>query len=258
MLILLLSSYSLFNQYHKVSLKRIVLESDKLVGSFSIVQFSDLHLNYSKSSKRLRKTIERVNDLSPDVIVITGDVLDANLTKTDSFANILKGLKSKYGVYAVTGNHEYYVGINNFIKFSKDCNIAVLLDEFVTLNDRINIIGINDSEIQRFETSVELNKYRTLIKPNMFNILLSHRPEIFDDASQHGADLVLSGHTHAGQIPPADLILKMFFKYNYGLYKKNNSYLYLTSGTGFWGPPMRLFSSNEIIHIVIKNRKKSD
>jgi uncharacterized protein len=214
---------------------------------------SDLHLDFLKSDKWLKDIINKTNNINPDLIVITGDLIDNDLSKIQQFCESLKKLKSKYGVYAVTGNHEFYVGINEFIKVAQHSNIKVLRNEKETISDSIELIGIDDNTGKRFsEIGSDLKtalKNCDLKKPI---ILLSHQPDIFSEAVKNGVDLQLSGHTHAGQIPPMDLIVKFYFKYPYGLYHRNLSYLYTTSGTGIWGPPMRLFSRSEIVKIILK------
>ncbi len=302
-LIAFLSLYSLFNVACEERIKEIKIKTSKLfpeTQSFNIVQLSDLHLNFIKSSRELEKIVKKTNLLNPDVIVITGDLIDADLNKTEELCSILKNLKANYGVYAVTGNHEFYAGIDKFKKFLLNSNIKLLQNENVSLPNGVKIIGIDDSESKRFDNiPIEENLIKALntpksvypvrengrlpnkdgiitsqsnsrtsiyrqesavlsngVNPKSFTLLLSHRPFIFDEASKLGIDLQLSGHTHAGQIPPMDLIVMAFLKYPYGFYKKENSCLYTTSGMGYWGPPMRLYSRSEIDSIIIQRQAK--
>ena len=169
------------------------------------------------------------------------------------FCDTLKKLKSRHGVFAVTGNHEFYAGINMFMDVAKNSNITVLRNEKITIADSIELAGIDDKAGTRFsEVGSDLKLALKNIDFTKPVILLSHRPDIFNEAEKSGVDLQLSGHLHAGQIPPMDLIVMLAFKYPYGLYRKNGSYLYTTSGTGIWGPPMRLFSRCEIVKIVLE------
>ncbi|MCX5782815.1 MAG: metallophosphoesterase [Elusimicrobia bacterium] len=309
-MIAVLSLYSIFNIVREERIKEIKIKSSKLsqkFSSFNIVQLSDLHLNFIKSSRRLENIVERANLLDPDVIVITGDLIDADLCKTEELCSILKNLKAKYGVYAVTGNHEFYAGIDKFKKILLNSNIRLLQNENISLPNNVELIGIDDSESKRFDNiPIEENLIKALNTPKSvypvrdlprrragsgrftnkdgsitspsnsmisisqqesavlsngvnskyFTLLLSHRSFIFDEASKLGIDLQLSGHTHAGQIPPMDLIVMSFLKYPYGFYKKDNSCLYTTSGTGYWGPPMRLSSHSEIVNIIIERQSK--
>ena len=153
-------------------------------------------------------------------------------------------------VFAVPGNHEFYSGIENFLNFARMANIQVLRNENVTIADGIQIIGIDDKAGKMISgRDVDLRSAALDCNFNNPVILLSHRPTNFEESAGIGVDLQLSGHTHAGQIPPMDLIVRLVYKYPYGLYKYKSAFIYTTCGTGIWGPPMRLFSQSEIVKI---------
>jgi len=254
--IFLVSAYSVYNVIRPDIIKELKIKIDKLpskLSGFTIVQFSDVHLHLLKSSGWLNGIIEKTNGLNPDLIVITGDLIDADLSRSDEFCYALNRLKSKYGVYAITGNHEYYAGVDKFLKIAKMSNIKVLRNEKTTIAGAIELAGVDDKTGKTYEgIGTRLNdalKDCDFKKPV---ILLSHQPDVFDEAAKAGVDLQLSGHVHAGQIPPMDLIVMFYFKYPYGLYHKGRSFLYTTSGTGTWGPPMRFFSRSEIVKIVLE------
>ncbi|MDO8734861.1 MAG: metallophosphoesterase [Elusimicrobiota bacterium] len=252
----LTAAYSFYNVAREPVIKELKIRTGKLpqkLSGFVIIQLSDLHINFLKSEKWLNKIVEKTNRENPDLVVITGDLIDADICRLDSFCDVLKKIKSKYGIFAVTGNHEFYAGIDKFLEIAKNSNITVLRNEKTTIADVIELVGIDDKEGRRFsEAGSDL---RLALKNCDFTkqvILLSHRPDIFNEAEKSGVGLQLSGHLHAGQIPPMDLIVMLAFKYPYGLYRQNGSYLYTTSGTGIWGPPMRLFSRCEIVKIVLE------
>ncbi|OGS43079.1 MAG: hypothetical protein A2539_09320 [Elusimicrobia bacterium RIFOXYD2_FULL_34_15] len=254
--ITLLTIFSIYNVSRGIRIKEIKLKTEKLpknLSKFSIVQLSDLHLDFLKNRKWFNDVVEKTNALNPDIIVITGDLIDTNLCNIDDHCELLTKLKSKYGVYAITGNHEYYTGLETFLDICKNSNINVLRNEKVTIANCIELAGVNDEEGKRFSGGgPDLNlalKNCDFKKPV---ILLAHRPTMFKDAVKSGVDLQLSGHTHAGQIPPVDLLVTLIYKYSYGFHKKNSSYIYTTFGTGTWGPPMRLFSRSEIVKIIIE------
>ncbi|MBN1621033.1 MAG: metallophosphoesterase [Endomicrobiales bacterium] len=256
-LTLLLSAYSLFNGTRQPVVKTIELGFQKLpdnLNGFTIVHLSDLHINLAKSQKWLQKIIDKTNGLNPDLIVITGDLIDGDLCKANHFCDTLVRFKSNNGVYAIAGNHEFYAGIELFEKIAENSNITVLRNEKVMIADNIELIGIDDVQTaKRFNEPTDfVDKTLNSINNKNLVILLSHQPDVFDKARRYGVDLQLSGHTHAGQIPPFDIIVQFAFRYPYGLYKRGSSYIYTTSGTDLWGPPMRLFSKNEIIKIVLK------
>lgn len=248
--------YSLYNVAREPVIKELKIKTGKVpqkLSGFVIIQLSDLHINFLKSEKWLSKIVEKTNRENPDLVVITGDLIDADLCKLDGFCDVLKKIKSKYGIFAVTGNHEFYAGIDKFLGIAKNSNIKILRNEKTTIAGAFELVGIDDKAGRRFsEVGSDLNSALKNIDFTKPVILLSHQPDIFNYAQKLGVNLQLSGHTHAGQIPPMDLIVMSAFKYPYGLYRQSGSYLYTTSGTGIWGPPMRLFSRCEIVKIVIE------
>ncbi len=271
-LIIILSIISYIKGNSLPDVVEYIIPSKKLPPGKTVtfIHLSDLHINYIKSPESwLKKIVSIVNAHKPDIVVITGDIIDVgDLYKNGiKFTDALKEIKPRYGIYAVSGNHEYYAGYDNFVRFAEKSNITIIDNKniFIPLGDSshhlgangIFLLGIPDDESARFRKSngiypdfdkaikgVELSK--------KFSILLSHRPSGFQKHSSSGIDLQLSGHLHAGQIPPMDLIIYLAFKYPWGLYKSAQSYIYTTSGTSIWGPPMRLFSRNEIVKFIIR------
>lgn len=248
------SIYSTFNGARVPVLKEVILRFEKLperLSGFTIIQLSDIHLNRLKTDGWLRKIVAVVNAQNADLITITGDLVDTELCKTNKFSEILKELKAKHGVYAVTGNHEYYIGIEKFMEFTRKSNITVLRNTKITIDNSIVLIGVDDDEFRRSSKgNLNLSDIIKNTSPDKLHILLSHRPTNFEEAAEMGVDLLLSGHTHAGQIFPAYLITKIAYKYSSGLYRYNKSYIYTSAGAGTGGVPMRLFSRSEIIKIV--------
>jgi len=251
----LISIYSLVNGLQKPVVRNITVPIKKLpkeLSGFTIVQLSDLHMEVYKSRRQVPYIVNTVNALKPDLIVITGDLIEGDICDNLEFCEHLKRLKAEHGVIAVTGNHEFFSGIKNFLKLAKKTNIKVLRNECFTIDDSLQIIGLDDDEGKRFDSKgpdldTAINGC-DLSKPI---ILLYHRPTNFDQAVQKGVDLQLSGHTHAGQIPPMDLLVYLYYRYPIGLFKKNGSTIYTTSGTGYWGPPMRFLSRNEIVKLTL-------
>jgi len=261
-LIGLTSGYSWYNQTGKPVIKAIRIPVAKLpprLSGFTIVQLSDLHLDLSKSGRWLKNLVVQTLALHPDVIVITGDLIDTDICRLDGFCEILRGLKATYGVYAVTGNHEFYAGIPLFMKIAANLNIEVLRNTNVLIAGAIELAGIDDAhEAERFENISPQETLESAFKKIDFNkpvILLSHQPDVFDLARDMGANLQLSGHTHAGQLPPMDLLVQILYEYPFGLYQRGTSYLYTTCGSAYWGPPMRLFTTPEIVKVILEAEK---
>lgn len=251
-LIFILSCVAIFRARLPLKVKRIQIPVKGLSSEskgFSIVQLSDLHLDSSKPQKWLEDIVEKTNGLRPDIVVITGDLLDRDVDGKSAFGKILRGLSPRHGVFAVPGNHEYYTGIDAFNEFCKMSGIKVLFNENIIINREIELAGIVDDTGKMFKgNGPDLHLALKRCDPNKPTVLLSHRPKYFKEAVEMGVDLQLSGHTHAGQIPPMEFIIHLIYRYPYGLYKKDSSFIYTTCGTGIWGPPMRLFSRSEIVY----------
>jgi predicted MPP superfamily phosphohydrolase len=219
------------------------------VPSLRVIELADLHINAITKPADINAIFDKVDGLKPDMIVFVGDIIDIDINKNDEFLNYgFAKLHAPYGIFAVTGNHEYFLGAEPFYEMFGKLGVKVLDDENVLVKNTINVAGINDKSWRndkKIEQALAVDKrYPTLF--------LSHRPETFNFAGKYADIIQLSGHTHAGQIPPVWIVRKFFMQYNYGIYKIGKSILYITSGTRLWGPPMRLFSTSEIAVITLE------
>jgi len=256
-LIAILTIISLINGLNFPKVKKLYLKYPNInnnLNGLSIVQITDLHLGGFQSKDWINKLIRKVNSLKPDIIAITGDIMDRDLCEKENQCHIFKDLKSRLGIYAVSGNHEFYEGYEKFQKYMKNNNITVLKNNVIKINDNLEIGGIEDREYTKYFHKFEIKNVLKNFSKKRFSIFLSHRPFYFTQGVKYGVDLQLSGHTHAGQIPPFEFFVYISYKYHYGLFKYKNSYIYTSSGTSTWGPPMRLLSNNEIVYIkILKN-----
>ena len=247
-IIIIIITLTIFSIYFgsKIYIKKIILNSNKVKSDKSFIFISDIHLG-SNSTKHLKKLINKINKINFDFILIGGDIIDSssyNINELKLFEKITKP------IFFVTGNHEYYIKNSELkIKTINKFSINHISNDNILLDD-INIIGVNDNLKKNNQIEI-VNKNS---KVNLFNILLIHKPSIWQNVLNK-SDLMLSGHTHNGQIFPFNLFVKIQFKQNYGLYKKSKSHLYVTSGSGCWGPRMRLGTFNEIVHIELKSDK---
>ena len=225
-----------------IKIKTIKLHTKKIQNNKKILFISDVHLG-TNSARHLLNIISKINQLDFDMLLIGGDMIDSNSFNFEILRYFNLVLKP---IYYVSGNHEYYL-LNFEDKFSKlsKYNIEFLNNQTLIIDD-ITLIGISDN----IPVKQKINFIKKNSKKNSFNITLVHKPNIWDDVKSH-SDLMLSGHTHNGQIFPFNLLVKLKFKYIYGLYKDNNSKLYVSSGIGCWGPKMRIGSKNEIVNILI-------
>lgn len=233
-------------------LKRVSIRHRKLSRQLGIVHLSDLHLGTMTSSQWLEGVVEQVNRLEPDIIVITGDVIDDSYQNVQQFVPAFKGLKAKLGIYAVSGNHEYYQGIEHFREFCLAAGVTVADDRFLAVAQGVNILGLGGKSDRAGAGLVDkVQKLLTAASPDDYNILLIHHPVGFRTTAGLGIDLQLSGHTHRGQILPMNILVYLVYRHAYGLYNVGDSYIYTSSGTGTWGPPLRLGSSSEIVSIQV-------
>ena len=237
----LLAIYAMINA-QLVRIKELVIPGNT---NLNIVQISDIHLG-STSERFLQRVIEKTNALEPDVVVITGDIADNYNERAQKALAKLKNLKAD--AFFVTGNHEMYAGPGKAVKILTEANVKVLCNQLVDYN-QIQIIGIDEStNLQNLGQILgQLN-----IDESRFCVLLSHRPIEPKILSDMKIDLALAGHAHGGQIFPFNCIVRFYQKYLSGLYKYNNSYLYVTTGTGTWGPRMRLGLRSEIVLVKVR------
>lgn len=217
---------------------------------FRIVQLSDIHLGSLVRRPTLDKIVAMSNTLKPDLAVITGDLLDEQAFQFDGLTESLRKLQSRHGTYAVTGNHEFFAGVERAVAMMEKGNITVLRNRWVDIADGLQLIGRDDPAGGRMGgvTPPSLEEILKGTDPSKPTIYLYHTPETkLEDLQARGISLQLSGHTHRGQVWPGYWITKWIYKTNYGLYRKGNATIYVTSGAGTWGPPLRLSAPPEIV-----------
>ncbi len=240
-----------------VRLERITLRTAKLpAGSppVRIVQISDLHLGLILAEKRLGDALELVREAKPDVLVSTGDLLDAAGPHTSALADRLAEVGAPLGKFAVLGNHETYSGLDHSLKFHRRAGFRVLREERETAGDSLVVAGVDDPAGTRGGGRVRLDEGAALPAAGeaRFVVLLKHRPTV-SEASLGRFDLQLSGHTHRGQIFPFTLVVTVTHRYVAGLYElAGGAKLYVSRGAGTWGTPMRLFAPPEVTLITLE------
>lgn len=223
---------------------------DALV-DLKIAQISDLHIGPTIQSRYVKRVVKKTNEQGPDIIVITGDLVDAHTNSIKKHLQPLADLKSKYGVFYVTGNHEYYWGMNTLFQELKNVGLTILDNENKIINingSQLMIAGIPDPMAAQLGNSFrpDLKKARYTQEKTDFNILLAHRPDPYHAAEELGFNLQFSGHTHAGQFFPFSLLIPFAHKYYRGLNQHNKMWLYVNPGTGYWGPANRFGIASEI------------
>lgn len=237
-----------------IELEQVKIHIKDLKQEYSIVQLSDVHIGGLIDQKFIANLVKKVNELKPDIVVITGDLVDTNLKYAQAALDELKNIKSKYGNYFIVGNHEYFHGVTSIIDYVNTLGFKTLENENVYIgeeNKGFYLAGVYDVfgyKIQSYEP--DLNKALKGTKSQPI-VLLAHQPRYIKEVKN--VDLVLSGHTHGGQIAPFNLLVKLQQPYLKGLYEHNEkTQIYVNKGTGFWGPPMRLGASSELTYIKLE------
>jgi len=222
-----------------------------------IVQISDVHIGPILGREFAARIVERVNALDPDLIAITGDLVDGPVrTLADEVAPFAR-LRARHGVYFVTGNHDHYSGADPWVEVVRGLGIRVLRNERVEIEragDCFDLAGVDDHRGGADGASEDLARALEGRDPTRPVVLLAHDPSTFRNAAPAGVDLQLSGHTHGGQIWPFRYLVRLAVPWVAGQYRRAESQLYVSRGTGFWGPPMRLFAPAEITEITLTTR----
>jgi uncharacterized protein len=225
-----------------------------------IVQISDLHIGAIIRRNYVEKIVQKVNELKPDLLVLTGDVADGTPRGLMQQIEPLANLHAPLGKFYVTGNHEYYWGAGEWVKSMRELGFIPLINENRLLDfagAKILVGGVTDATAKRFLPShnPDLSKAIFVNEPSDFKILLSHNPNTLCEAERLGFDLQLSGHTHAGQFFPFNLLVPLVYKHHNGLNSQKKIWLYINPSTGFWGPVNRFGIHSEITVIRFKSEE---
>lgn len=260
--VVLISSIIIFIGYlntRKISVKSLSLEitrKQSVLTELNAVVLSDIHLSTINGEKLLSKIVSRINELNPDVVFIPGDIVDdrAATLRSEGIGVSLSKIKSKYGVFASTGNHEFINGINGTSKFIIENGITLIKDSSILVADSF-ILAAREDAIKTNFTGQKRKSLEEIMRDADKNypvILLDHTPFKLEEAKANGVSLQLSGHTHHGQMFPLNFITNMIYEVSWGYKKKSDTHYYVSCGVGTWGPPVRLGSESEIVNFRIK------
>jgi len=258
---LILGLYSLYQgvRVPKVKEKNIYIEKwPEALNGFTLVQLTDLHVSSLLSKKWLQGVVEKTNKIFPDLVVITGDFIDGFVEVHASSITPLSDLKAKYGVFGISGNHDYYYGFKKWLPEFQKNNVRMLINENELIAESFYIAGLPDLVAGRHnQENPDIEKALANIDNNKPVILLDHRPSKARFNSKYGVDLQLSGHTHGGMLPLlASVVKRKNDGFYSGHYNVGNMQLYLSNGTGIWnGFPLRIGYSSEITLLKIYKNK---
>ncbi|TNF52649.1 metallophosphoesterase [bacterium] len=240
-----------FFEARAIRIEKITLRTPKIPeesGRLRIAQISDVHAGLIVREERLKRILTAVEEVKPDILVSTGDLVDGQIDNLSNLSAMLRDIKPRYGKFAITGNHEYYAGLEQALLFTETSGFTLLRGEGVVVNGLINIAGVDDPAGKRYNlyTHVSETELLSSLPREKFTILLKHRP-IVDREALGLFDLQLSGHTHKGQIFPFNLVTMLYYPTHAGFLSiDGDASLYVSRGSGTWGPPIRFLSPPEV------------
>ncbi|MBI5632677.1 MAG: metallophosphoesterase [Nitrospirae bacterium] len=247
---LLVAAYG-YGEARNIRTEKITIRTPKIskvLGKIRIVQISDVHLGLIIRDERLSSMLKLVQEAAPDLLVSTGDLVDGQINGMPGLAELFNGINPRYGKFAITGNHEFYAGLDQALAFTRKSGFRVLRNEALDIEGILNIAGVDDRAVGPRSVvgdGIEQEMLSRLSKER-FTLFLKHRP-LFDKGSAGLFDLQLSGHVHRGQIFPFSILTKLYYPVHAGFVRLDRgSRLYVSRGTGTWGPPIRFLSPPEI------------
>jgi predicted MPP superfamily phosphohydrolase len=233
----------------------LVKVKDFPLEKFNLVQLTDVHVGRTIKREFIEKLVEETNKLKPDMVVITGDLVDLPIPSIEYDLYPLKDLQAP--TYFILGNHEYFHGVGETIEYVKELGIKPLLNEHVVIGEgeqQFNLVGLNDVMGKRVDffppdAAAAFNG----VDQSRSCIVLAHQPKMIDEMDAYRCDLMLSGHTHGGQIFPFGLLVMAAQPYLAGLHSHApDRQIFVSRGTGYWGPPLRFLAPSEISQIIIQ------
>jgi len=255
---LLVSIYGSF-EATRIGIEKIRINTSKIPAAaspFRIAQISDVHIGLTVRDDRVRKIIEQVKKAEPDLFLSTGDLVDGDTATLGRLAEMLREVSPRYGKFAITGNHEYYAGVEQALAFTKKAGFTMLRGERASVGDFLTIVGVDDPAgpgMIKGDGDLE-RKLLALASGGRFTLLLKHRPDV-EQANLGRFDLQLSGHLHKGQIFPFRVFVRLFYPMYAGLHAlERNSSLYVSGGSGTWGPPIRFLAPPKVTLIELIHR----
>jgi len=222
-----------------------------------VVLISDLHLGLLVGRKRLIRAVEIINELDPDLVLMPGDIIDENIGAfvENEMPEILRGIRSRFGIYGILGSHEYIYGHSEkALACLQRAGIRILRDQYIKLPNDAYLVGRDDLFREQL-VGTSRQTLSTILQGcnrELPIILMDHQPVGLEEGALQGVDLQLSGHTHHGQIFPINLLIPRFFEIDWGYLRRGAYQIIVSSGYGTWGPPIRLGTISEIVDITIK------
>jgi predicted MPP superfamily phosphohydrolase len=252
----ILAGYGTLRAFTAPEVTEVVLPIAKLprtLDGLSIVHLTDVHVGPFIGRRFIDMLVDETNALRPDLVVITGDLVDGGVDELGRAVAGLGNLRSRFGTFFVTGNHDFYSGADDWTLFLQSIGMNVLRNRRVEVGDAggtLDLVGVDDWGARK-RGGYDLERALAGRDPDRASVLLAHQPANFEAVVAQGVDLQISGHTHGGQIFPMTELVGLRFDYTRGLYRSGESALYVSRGCGFWGPPARIGSPPELVQYVL-------
>ena len=228
----------------------------RALDGFRIVQLSDIHIGPILGRRFARELVDRVNALEPDLVAVTGDLVDGPVARLRDEVAPFAGLSARHGTFFVTGNHDHYSGADSWVERVAELGWIPLRNRRVVIDSgaaSFELAGVDDHRGDFVGGAPEdLDAALAGRDPSRVLVLLAHDPSTWKRAARRNVDLQLSGHTHGGQIWPFRFLVRLVVPFVAGRYREGSSQLYVSCGTGFWGPPLRLFAPAEITRLTLR------
>jgi predicted MPP superfamily phosphohydrolase len=237
-----------------VTLNLSVARKAAKLRQLNIVAVSDIHLGAIVGRSRIDGIVERINALDPDLVLLPGDIVDEDLAPVikQNLGEALSSIKSRFGVFAVTGNHEYIGGVEEACRYLVAHHITMLRDQSALIADSVFLVGREDRSSNRFpggHPRKDLSELMRNVDRSYPVVLMDHQPFGLEEAVTQNIDLQISGHTHDGQLWPINYIVNRVYELPWGYKKLGNTHIYVSDGVGTWGPPARIGNRPEIVNI---------
>ncbi|MCY1030970.1 metallophosphoesterase [Corallococcus sp. BB11-1] len=253
------STYGAWRAFHPPDVRDIPVRLPRLpkaLEGFTLVQLTDIHIGGVLQRRFVDELVARTNALKPDLIAVTGDLVDGTVTELGRYVGGFGALKARHGAYFITGNHDYYSGADAWVAFMQGLGINVLRNRSVSIGDAgasFDLLGVDDWSARRLgEPGYDLDAAMRGLRPERASVLLAHQPSNFEEVARRGVGLQVSGHTHGGQMFPGNVLGHLIWgEQNAGLSRLGDSQLYVSRGCGFVGPPMRVGAPPEIARIIL-------
>jgi predicted MPP superfamily phosphohydrolase len=242
--------------FPRIQTLELTIHKNSPLKELNVVLVTDVHLGTIIRNSHFTRIVKIINSLNPDVVLFAGDLVDEDIQPVirQNLGETLRQIKSKYGIYGITGNHEYIGGVEPACKYLAEHGVSMLRDSIAKIANAFTLVGREDISIRQFDGKKrkQLSELMNGVDTTLPVILMDHQPLHLDDVVGHGIDLQLSGHTHHGQLWPFNYISEAVYELSWGYKKKGNTHFYVSCGVGTWGPPMRTGNRPEVVNIKLK------